>query len=59
MRQRPLDAQIVDGQRHGFILQHAAQSLDFGIGPIGDIGDSARPDLAILAIAFAQEYGGW
>lgn len=58
VRQRAFDAQIVDGQRHGFVLQHAAQGLDLRIRPIGDIGDGARPDLAAIAIAFAQEDGG-
>jgi hypothetical protein len=58
VRQRALDAQIVDGQRHRFVLQDTAEGLDLGVRPIGEIGDGARPDLAAIAIAFAQQYAG-
>ena len=38
--------------------QGGAQRLDFLLGPIGEIGESAGFDPAVLAIAFAQEDGG-
>jgi|SRR5208337_3357786 len=39
-------------------LQDGAKRIDFGGGPVGEIGDSAVMDLAVFAEAFAEEDGG-
>jgi hypothetical protein len=39
-------------------LQDGAQGIDFGWGPVGEIGDGAVVDLAVFAEAFAEEDGG-
>ena len=42
----------------GAALEHAAQALDVGGRPIGEVAERAFPDLAVLAVAFAQQ-DGW
>ena len=42
-----------------FAAQQAAQGLDAGGRPVGEIGQGAILDLAVLAEGFAQEEGGW
>jgi hypothetical protein len=56
VRQRPGDLEALGGERReGLPRQHPAQAVDLGLGPIGDVGERARLDLASLAIALAQE----
>ena len=40
-------------------FEHAAQPLDVGFGPVGKIAKGSLPDLAVLAVALAQQDGGW
>jgi hypothetical protein len=49
---------LARGGLHGFVGQHPAQSVDLGGRPFGQIGQSARLDLALLAVALAQQHGG-
>ena len=39
-------------------LQDGAERIDFSWGPVGEIGDGAVADLAVLTEALAQEDGG-
>ena len=43
----------------GAALEHAAQALDVGRGPVGQVAQGALTDLALVAVALAQENGGW
>ena len=52
------DGEGVLGCDEGLVLEHAAQGLDLGGGPFGEVGDGALLDLSALAPAFAQEDGG-
>jgi hypothetical protein len=51
------------GVRGGEVIEVAAEGalegLDVGGGPMGEIGEGAGMELAILAEAFAEEDGGW
>ena len=49
---------VVLGRDDGAALEHAAQALDVGRGPVGEVAEGAFADLAVLAIALAQEDGG-
>ena len=56
-------ADDVEGSRQrgadgGIALQHGPQRVDFSGGPVGEIGDGAVVDLAVLAEALAQEDSG-
>src|SRR5208283_5053408 len=46
------------GGDDGAALEHAAQAFDVGGGPVGEIVQSAFADLAVAAVALAQEDGG-
>jgi hypothetical protein len=46
------------GTEGGIALQDGAERIDFGWGPVGEIGDGAVVDLAILAEALTQEDSG-
>jgi hypothetical protein len=49
------------GQRRregGGAFQNGAQRIDFGLGPMGEIGDGAVVDFAIFAEALAEEDSG-
>ena len=46
------------GAEGGGALQDGAQGIDFGWGPVGEIGDGAVVDLAVLAEALAEEDSG-
>ena len=52
-----------DGERvplrgdDGAAFQDAAQTLDVSGGPVGKIAERTLPDLAVLAVALAQENG--
>ena len=41
------------------VFEESAQGVDFVLGPLGEIGEGAFSDFAVLAPAFAQEDGGW
>jgi len=58
-----LGARIVPG--HGkvgglveFAAQQAAEGFNAGGGPVGEVGEGAILDFAVLAEGFAQEEGG-
>jgi hypothetical protein len=44
--------------RRGRLFEHAAQALDMGGGPVGEVAEGAFADLPVLAVALAQEDGG-
>src|SRR3954463_6090008 len=46
------------GRNDGAAPEHAAQALDGGRGPVGQIAQGALPDLATLAVTLAQQDGG-
>ena len=46
------------GGDDGAAFEHAAQTFDVGGGPVGEIAEGAFADLAVLAIALAQQDGG-
>jgi len=46
------------GTEGGGALQDGAKGIDFGRGPVGEIGDGAVVDLAVLAEALAEEDSG-
>jgi hypothetical protein len=50
---------VTIGGDDGAALQHAAQALDMGWLPIGEVAECALTDLAILPVALAKEDGGW
>ena len=41
----------------GAAFEHAAQALDMRRGPVGEVAEGALPDLAVFAIALAQQDG--
>ena len=49
---------VVLGGDDGAALEHAAQAFDVGWGPVGEVAQRAFTDLAVLAVALAQEDGG-
>ena len=46
------------GTEGGGALQDGAKRIDFGRGPVGEIGDGAVVDLAVLTETFAEEDSG-
>jgi len=42
----------------GAAFEHAAQALNVRPGPVREIAQGSLPDLAVLAVTFAQE-DGW
>jgi hypothetical protein len=46
------------GEAGGFSFEDLAESLDLVGRPMGDVGESAVVDLAVLAEALAEEDGG-
>ena len=46
------------GGDDGAALEHGAQALDVGGGPVGQVAQGALTDLAVLAVGFAQQDGG-
>ena len=49
---------VVLGGDDGAAFEHAAQALDVGGGPVGQVAQGALTDLAVLAVGFAQQDGG-
>ena len=59
MRQRTGDGEGLAVRRDdGAAFEDAAQALDMRRGPIGEVAEGALPDLAVLAVALAQQDGG-
>ena len=57
-RERALDLERLPGRRpHRLVGEHPAQGVDLGFGPLGQVGKGAGLDLALLAVALAQEHG--
>jgi hypothetical protein len=50
---------VVFGRDDRAAFEYAAQALDVGRGPAGEVAQSAFTDLALVAKALAQEDGGW
>ena len=46
------------GGNDGAALEHAAQAFDVGGGPVGEVAQRAFADLALVAVALAQQDGG-
>ena len=46
------------GGDDGAAFEHAAQAFDVGGRPVGEIAEGALTDLAVLAVALAQQDGG-
>ena len=58
VRQRADDGEgVALGGDDGAAFEHAAQALDVGGRPIGEVAERALPDLAVLAVALAQQDG--
>ena len=53
-----LRSQQIMGRDEGFVAQQAAEGLDFFLGPIGEVGQSALAGFVAFAPAFAEEDGG-
>jgi hypothetical protein len=49
---------VLPGRDDGAAFKHAAQALDIGCGPVREVAKGAFADLAVLAVALAQEDGG-
>src|SRR5271163_2657733 len=49
---------VAFGGYHGAALEHTAQALDVGRGPVGEIAQRALTNLARFAVALAQQDGG-
>ena len=49
---------VVLGGDDGAALEHAAQAFDMGGQPAGEVAQGAFADLALLAVALAQQDGG-
>lgn len=58
VRKRALNQDSAGSVHEGFSLQNAAQGIDLGFGPIGEILEGSLDDFAVLAEALAQEDGG-
>jgi hypothetical protein len=59
VRQRAGDREgVLPGGDDGAPLEHATQALDLSHRPVGKVAQRAFTDLAVLAIALAQENGG-
>ena len=58
VRQRARDLEARGGaRRQGLAGERPAQAVDLRLRPVRDVGERARPDLAALAIALAQQDG--
>ena len=58
MGERAHDVEGVVTPDQRFVLEQSAQGVDFPPGPLGEVGEGAFPDFAVLAPALAQEDGG-
>ena len=59
VRRRPGDLKALGSERRqGLPRQHPAQTVDLRLRPVGDVGEGARLDLAVLPITLAQQHGG-
>ena len=58
VRQRAGDREALFAERNERLPgQHPPQALDLGLRPIGDVGERARLNLALLAIALTKQHG--
>ena len=58
MRQRADDGEgILLRGDDGAAFEHAAQAVDVRGRPVGEVAEGALPDLAVLAVALAQQDG--
>ena len=58
VRERAFDDEDLLGADQRLVFEHAAQSLELGRGPVGEIGQGAFAYALALAPAFAQQDGG-
>jgi len=49
---------VAFGGNDGAAFEHAAQAFNVGCRPVGEVAQGALPDLAVLAVTFAQKDGG-
>jgi hypothetical protein len=49
---------LLSGGDDGAALEHPTQAFDMGGGPVGEVAQRALMNLAIAAVALAQEDGG-
>src|SRR5215210_7661209 len=49
---------VVLGGDDGAALEHTTQAFDVSRGPVGEVAEGAFADLALVAVALAQEDGG-
>src|SRR5262249_35335063 len=58
VRQRAGDREALFAERNEPLPgQHPPQALDLGLRPIGDVGERARLNLALFAIALTKQHG--
>ena len=59
IRQGALDLEALGHRRpHRLVGKNPAQGVDLGLRPSGQVGQGAALDLALFAIALAQQHGG-
>ena len=49
---------VGEGWERDAALEQDTQAVDEVVGPLGEVGEGAFLDLAVLAEGLAQEYGG-
>jgi len=58
VRQRASEMERFAGRDEGFSLQDAAEQIDLGRGPVGEIGEGAFASAAAFAPTLAEQDGG-
>jgi hypothetical protein len=59
VRDAALDLKSVVNADKGLALEEASEGLDFFLGPMGEVGEGFLDDASALALALAEEDGGW
>jgi hypothetical protein len=59
VRKAPCDGErILAGGDDSAAFENAAQAFDMSHRPVGQVAQGSLPDLALLPVALAQQYGG-